>query len=79
MNLYIYKRPGDREFKDDDIHYPPPLPGQQDDVAICKAHSKEEALEVFKKYFTLVENKHIFSIDELFWVKNDNISLLTPY
>ncbi len=64
MNLYIYKRPGDREFKDDDIHYPPPLPGHQDDVAICKAFSKEEALKIFQK---------------LFWVKDDNISLLTPY
>ena len=76
MELYIYKREGERI--DNDVHYSLKQ-GDQDDVAICRAISKEEAIIKFSKYFTDCRNELVFSIDELFWIESDNVSLLTPY
>lgn len=80
MEIYIYKRYGNRvEPKDDDIHMPTFLPGEQDDVAICKANSKKEAIEKFKKYYLESSNKTVFSLNELYWIPNEDISILTTY
>lgn len=79
-NIYIYRQYGERvEAKDDDIHLAAFLPGTQDDVAICKAHSKEEAIEKFSIYYKDVSNKNVFSLEELYWIPNEDISILTTY
>jgi hypothetical protein len=80
MELYFYINKGERfDPKDDDIHYPSLLPGEFDDVAVCRSDSKEDALTVFKKYFLKCDIRNIFTTEELFWVKDDQISLLSTY
>ena len=80
MNLYIYSHKGERvDQKDDDIYTPAFIPGDQDDVAICKAMSKNEAKEKFSKFFINVSDKNIFTLEELYWVPGDDVSLLTTY
>lgn len=80
MNIYIYKQYGERvEAKDDDIHMPAFIPGNQDDVAISKANSKEEAIEKFNKYYYKVNSENVFSLEELYWIPGENISILTTY
>jgi hypothetical protein len=77
---FIYKRSGERvESKDDDIHMPMFLPGCQDDVAICKSKNKEEAIEKFKKYFKDVSTENVKMMDELYWIPNVDVSILTTY
>ena len=79
MNIYIYKKYGERvESKDDDIHMASFVPGDQDDVAICKANSKEEAIKKFSQYYIDV-TENVFSLEELYWIPNKNISILTTY
>lgn len=80
MNIYIYKQYGERvEAKDDDIHMAAFIPGDQDDVAIAKANSKEEAIEKFNKYYYNVNSENVFSLEELYWIPGENISILTTY
>lgn len=80
MKVYIYKHYGERvEPKDDDIHMAAFIPGHQDDVAICKANSKEEAITKFLKLYTNASTKNVFSLEELYWIPNDNVSILTTY
>lgn len=80
MNIYIYKQYGERvEAKDDDIHMAAFLPGKQDDAAICKANSKEEAIEKFSKYYEDVTNENVLSLEELYWIPNEDVSILTTY
>ena len=79
MELFFYKRAGIHEDSADISAYRPPFkPGEQDDAAICRAENKEEAIIKFSKYFTRIEG-NVFSMEELFWIKSDDISLLTPY
>lgn len=80
MKIYIYKQYGERvEAKDDDIHMAAFAKGDQDDVAICKANSKEEAIEKFSKYYEDVTNENVLSLEELYWIPNEDISILTTY
>ena len=80
MNIYIYKQYGERVMpKDDDIHKAAFVPGDQDDVAICKANSKEEAIEKFSKYYYDVNNENVLSLEELYWIPDEDISILTTY
>jgi hypothetical protein len=80
MNIYIYKQYGERvESQDDDIHMSAFVPGNQDDAAICKANSKEEAIEKFSKYYEDVTNENVLSLEELYWIPNEDISILTTY
>ena len=79
MNIYIYKQYGERvEAKDDDIHMAAFAAGDQDDVAICKANSKEEAIQKFSKYYD-VTNENVLSLEELYWIPNEDVSILTTY
>ncbi len=80
MNIYIYTSYGERvEAKDDDIHMTAFVPGNQDDAAICKANSKEEAIEKFSRYYTNASDKNVKSLDELYWIPNEDVSILTTY
>jgi hypothetical protein len=80
MNIYIYKSYGERvEPKDNDVYKAAFLPGCQDDVAICKAESKEEAIDKFSRYFVDASIETVFTLDELWWIESDNVSLLTTY
>ena len=80
MNIYIYSRYGERiEPKDDDIHMAAFVPGCQDDAAICKANSKEEAIQKFKNYYVDASNETVKSLDELYWIPNEDVSILTTY
>jgi hypothetical protein len=80
MNIYIYTNKGERvEPKDDDIHMAAFIPGCQDDVAICKAVSKKEAIKKFSIYYFNVSEKNVNSLDELYWITNEDISILTTY
>ena len=55
MNIYIYTSYGERvEPQDDDIHMAAFIPGCQDDAAVCKAVSKEEAQTQLWKAVTTV-------------------------
>lgn len=80
-NIYIYKQFGERvvDVKDDDIYSPAFLPGSGDDAAICIALSKEEAIKKFKKYYENVTDLNVFSLEELYWIPNDDVSILTSY
>ena len=79
MNIYIYKQYGERvEANDDDIHMAAFVPGNQDDAAICKANSKEEAIRKFSRYYD-VTNENVFSLEELYWIPNEDVSILTTY
>ena len=55
------------------------IPGDQDDVAICKTNSKEEAITKFRIYYTNVSVENVFSLEELYWIPNKDISILTTY
>jgi len=80
MNIYIYTSYGERvEAKDDDIHMAAFVPGCQDDAAICKAVSKEEAIEKFSRYYLNASTDTVKSLDELYWIPNEDISILTTY
>ncbi len=80
MNIYIYSHKGDRvDQKDDDIYTPAFLPGHQDDVAICKASDKNEAIEKFLKLYTNASKDNVYSIDELYWIPGEDVSILTTY
>ena len=80
MNIYIYKQYGERvEAQDDDIHMAAFVPGNQDDAAICKANSKEEAIEKFSRYYKEVTNENVLSLEELYWIPGEDISILTTY
>lgn len=80
MNIYIYTSYGERvEAKDDDIHMAAFLPGRQDDAAICKANSKEEAIEKFNRYYLNASTETVKSLDELYWIPNEDVSILTTY
>jgi|688.fasta_scaffold596504_3 hypothetical protein len=82
IKIFLYKREGKREDYteeyDKSVYKPPFLKGEQHDVAICRAENKEAAIEIFKGFFSDVEGK-VFSIEELYWIENDTLSLLTPY
>jgi hypothetical protein len=80
MNIYIYTSYGERvEAKDDDIHMAAFLPGCQDDAAVCKAVSKEEAIEKFSRYYVNSSTDTVKSLDELYWIPNEDVSILTTY
>jgi len=80
MNIYIYSKYGERvEPKDDDVHKAAFLPGCQDDVAIFKANSKEEAIKKFSIYYVDSSDKNVKSLDELYWIPNEDVSILTTY
>jgi hypothetical protein len=80
MNIYIYTSKGERiEPKDDDIHMAAFLPGCQDDVAVCKAVSKEEAIEKLRIYYVNASTDTVKSLDELYWIPNEDVSILTTY
>jgi putative lipase involved disintegration of autophagic bodies len=80
MNIYIYTSYGERvEPKDDDIHMAAFLPGCQDDAAICKANSKEEAIQKFSTYYVDASIDTVKSLDELYWIPNEDVSILTTY
>lgn len=80
MKIYIYTSKGERvEPKDDDIHMSAFLPGCQDDAAICKANSKEEAIQKFSRYYTNASTETVKSLDELYWIPSDDVSILTTY
>jgi hypothetical protein len=79
-NIYIYRNYGERvEAKDDDIHMAAFIPGNQDDVAICKANNKKEAIEKFSKYYTNASNTNVIPLEKLYWIPNEDISILTTY
>jgi len=76
--IFVYKRWGEREEdKDDDIYSPSIKKGDQDDVSICYANNKKEAIDKFSRYFNSIEN-NVYSLDELRFL-DDDVSLLTPY
>jgi hypothetical protein len=82
--LFFYKRIGkyedyNDEIKEQQIFGPRLKYGENNDVAVCKSLNKEEAFEIFSKYFKNVTIDDIFSIDELLWIDGGKISLLTPY
>ncbi len=80
LNIYIYSRYGERvEAKDDDIHMAAFVPGNQDDAAICKANSKEEAIQKLRVYYPDASKKNVKSLDELYWIPNEDVSILTTY
>lgn len=80
MELFFYKYRGKRvEPKDDDIHYPSLIPGESDDVAVCKSSSKDEAIIKFQKYFGDVNETNVFSISELYFIPGEDVCLLTTY
>jgi hypothetical protein len=80
MKIYIYTSYGERvEAKDDDIHMAGFLPGNQDDAAICKANSKEEAIQKFSRYYVDASTDTVKSLDELYWIPNEDVSILTTY
>ena len=80
MNIYIYKQYGERVMpKDDDIHMAAFVKGDQDDAAICKANSKEEAIQKFSKYYYDVNSENVLSLEELYWIHNEDVSILTTY
>jgi len=80
MNIYIYKQYGERvEAQDNDIHMAAFAAGDQDDVAICKANSKEEAIQKFSRYYKEVTNENVLSLEELYWIPGEDVSILTTY
>jgi hypothetical protein len=46
---------------------------------ICKANSKKEAIKKFLNYYTNASTKNVFSLEELYWIPNEDISILTTY
>jgi hypothetical protein len=82
IKIFLYKREGKREDYTEEyyksVYKPPFLKGEQHDVAIFRAENKESAIEIFKGFFSDVEGK-VFSIEELYWIENGTLSLLTPY
>lgn len=83
MELFFYKRSGIRENytkeHDTSLYGPPLKKGEQDDVAVCRAENKEEAIIKFGAYFNICTKKEVFAIDELWWIEDNTISILTPY
>jgi len=78
--IYIYTSKGERvEPKDDDIHMAAFLPGCQDDVAIWIASNKEEAIQKFSNYYTNASHVTVYSLDELYWIPNKDVSILTTW
>ena len=83
MELFFYRRTGIREDYtkeyDESVYGPPLKKGENDDVAVCRAENKEEAIIKFGVYFEICTEKEVSSIDELWWIENNTISILTPY
>jgi hypothetical protein len=83
MDIFFYKKEGEREDyteEYDKLTYAPPFKqGEQNDVAICRAENKSDAVKIFKKYFTICDESYVFSITDLYWIENNTLSLLTPY
>ena len=69
MDIFFYKREGEREDYTeayDNLTYAPPFKqGEQHDVAICRAENKSDAVEIFKKYFTVCDESYVLFKNEI--------------